>query len=56
MDPGWVKSMPADFGDFTVNIGLGVNFLADGTFFVKFKRHLVIWNHATHKNILICPL
>ena len=33
MDPGWVKSMPGDFGDFTVNIGLGVNFLAGGTFF-----------------------
>ena len=27
MDLGWVKSMPGDFGEFTVNIGLGINFL-----------------------------
>ena len=25
--------MPGDFGEFTVNIGLGINFLAGGTFF-----------------------
>ena len=30
---GWVKSMPGDFGECTVNIGLGVNFLVGGTFF-----------------------
>ena len=30
---GWVKSMPGDFGEFSVNIGLGINFLAGGTLF-----------------------
>jgi len=25
---GWVKSMPGDFGEFSVNVGLGINFLA----------------------------
>ena len=25
--------MPGDFGEFTVNIGLGINFLAGGTFY-----------------------
>ena len=33
LDFGWVKSMPGDFGEFTVNIGLGINFLAGGTLF-----------------------
>ena len=39
--------MPGDFGELTVNIGLGINFLAGGTFyfnsndtlsFVRFKQ------------------
>ena len=30
---GWVKSMPGDVGEFSVNIGLGINFLAGGTLF-----------------------
>ena len=32
---GWVKSMPGDVGDFSVNIGLGINFLAGGTFYLN---------------------
>ena len=32
MDLGWVKSMPGDFGELTVNIGLSIIFLAGGTF------------------------
>ena len=31
----WVKSMPGDFGDFSVNIGLGINFLDGGTLFLN---------------------
>ena len=27
--------MPGDFGEFTVNIGLGINFLAGGTLFLN---------------------
>ena len=32
---GWVKSMPGDFGELTVNIGLGIIFLAGGTLFLN---------------------
>ena len=46
--------MPGDFGEFTVNIGLGINFLASGTlylnsndtlsyaFFVSFEQMCVL--------------
>ena len=27
--------MPGDFGEFTVNIGLGINFLAGGTLYLN---------------------
>ena len=37
MDLGWVKSMPGDFGEYTVNIGLSINFLAFGTIFVTLR-------------------
>ena len=33
MDLGGGKSMPGDFGDLKVNIGLSINFLAGGTFY-----------------------
>ena len=33
LDLVWVKSMPGDAGEFSVNIGLGINFLAGGTLF-----------------------
>ena len=35
MDLGWVKSMLGDFGELTINIGLGINFLAGGTLFLN---------------------
>ena len=37
---GWVKSMPGDVGEFSVNIGLGINFLAFGTLFVTLRDTL----------------
>ena len=40
LDLGWVKSMPGGFGEFTVNIGLGINFLAFGTPFVTLRDTL----------------
>ena len=36
----WVKSMPGDFGDFSVNIGLGINFLAFVSQFVTLRDTL----------------
>ena len=40
LDLGWVKSMPGDFGDFSVNIGLGINFLAFVSQFVTLRDTL----------------
>ena len=36
----WVKSMPGDVGDFSVNIGLGINFLAFVSQFVTLRDTL----------------
>ena len=42
---GWVKSMPGDFGDFSVNIGLGINFLAFVPQFVTLRDTLTYGGH-----------
>ena len=38
--------MPGDFGEFTVNIGLGINFLAGGTLFLNSNDTLSYQNHT----------
>ena len=38
--------MPGDFGEFTVNIGLGINFLAGGTFYFNSNDTLSYRNLA----------
>ena len=43
LDLGWVMSMPGDVGEFSVNIGLGINLLAFGTPFVTLRDTLTYW-------------
>ena len=46
-------SMPGDFGELTVNIGLGINFLAGGTFY--FNSNDTLSYALSAKNIVqIC--
>ena len=49
--------MPGDFDEFMVNIGLGINFLAGGTFYFNSNdtlsyTFLKISNHSSHP--LLC--
>ena len=40
--------MPGDFGEFTVNIGLGINFLAGGTLYLNSNDTLSYTNEYMH--------
>ena len=53
LDLGWVKSMPGDFGEFTVNIGLGINFLAGGTLFLNSNDTLSYAMNIIHVHVII---
>ena len=44
----WVKSMPGDVGDFSVNIGLGINFLAFVSQFVTLRDTLTYTHLTVH--------
>ena len=56
---GWVKSMPGDVGEFSVNIGLGINFLAGGTLFfnsndtLSYTSLLNVWDFISHKQLQV---
>ena len=41
--------MPGDFGEFTVNIGLGINFLAGGTFYFNSNDTLSYYKYYFRK-------
>ena len=45
--------MPGDFGEFSVNIGLGINFLAGGTLFLNSNDTLSYRFYYSHSNILV---
>ena len=51
---GWVKSMPGDVGDFSVNIGLGINFLAFVSQFVTLRDTLTYVDESCCKVGCIC--
>ena len=48
---GWVKSMPGDVGDFSVNIGLGINFLAFVSQFVTLRDTLTYVQVYSNSNV-----
>ena len=48
--------MPGDFGEFTVNVGLGINFLAGGTLFLNSNDTLSYMFALLAKNDTFQPI